>query len=193
MNIPDDLVLVGHVTGAYGVAGWLKVHPYSASAEALLQARTWWLDKPELQDVTVLQVRRQGSEVVAQLMGLTGRDGAELRKGATIQVQRRHFPVLADDEFYWLDLIGLRVENPQGEQLGWVTALMDNAAHPILRVAPEPVSDSMAPNTRAGFAPTAAPTSALPPSERLIPFVREIVLSVDREAGKIVASWGLDY
>lgn len=193
MNIPDDLVLVGHVTAAYGVAGWLKIHPYSASAEALLQTRTWWLDKPELQDVTVLQVRRQGGEIVAQLMGLTGRDGAELRKGAAIQVQRRHFPVLADDEFYWLDLIGLRVENPQGEQLGRVTALMDNAAHPVLRVAPAPVSDSIASEATAEVVSAAAPVSALPPSERLIPFVRQIVLSVDREAGKIIVDWGLDY
>ncbi|MEO7030849.1 MAG: ribosome maturation factor RimM [Herbaspirillum sp.] len=186
MNIPDDLVLVGHVTGAYGIAGWLKIHPYSTSAEALLQAKTWWLDKPELQDVTVLQVRWQGTEIVAQLMGLTGRDSAELRKGATIQVQRRHFPTLADDEFYWLDLIGLSVENPQGEQLGRVTALMDNAAHPILRVTP--VFDAAVID-----ASGAAPVPALVPSERLIPFVREIVLSVDREGGKIVANWGLDY
>ncbi|MEY4022207.1 MAG: ribosome maturation factor RimM, partial [Pseudomonadota bacterium] len=36
--VPDDLVLVAHVTGAYGLAGWVKLKPYSDDAGALLHA-----------------------------------------------------------------------------------------------------------------------------------------------------------
>ena len=36
LPIPGDLVEVGHVSGAYGIRGWVRVHPYSAEAEALL-------------------------------------------------------------------------------------------------------------------------------------------------------------
>jgi 16S rRNA processing protein RimM len=176
MAIPEDLVLVGHVTGAYGIHGWIRVKPYSADAEALLSARTWWLDKPELHDVEMLQAKTHGDEVVAHLMGITERNGAEALRGTAIQIRRSHFPPLEDDEFYWVDLIGLEVENVRGEALGVVSDLMDNGAHPILRVAPPQ-----------------DPTLDRPRPELLIPFVDQFIQAVDQAARKITVDWELDY
>jgi 16S rRNA processing protein RimM len=173
--VPDDLVLVGHVTGAYGIQGWLRIKVYSTDADALLHARTWWLDKPGLRDVDVLQVRMHGDDVVAQLMGVVDRNAAEALKGASVQVRRSHFPPLADDEFYWVDLIGLPVENLRGEPLGVVADLMDNGAHPILRVV----------------APLVPGTDKQ--KECLIPFVDRFVKTVDRTANRITVDWELDY
>jgi 16S rRNA processing protein RimM len=184
--VPADLVLVGHVAGAYGVGGWVKLRSYSAEAAALLQARTWWLDKPDLHDVDVLQVKRHGADVVAQLMGVAGRDAAEALKGATVQIRRSHFPALAADEFYWSDLIGLEVVNLRHESLGRVADLMDNGAHPILRVVPAndggPVS-----------APASAPTPVSASAELLIPFVSRFILAVDLAAQSITVDWERDY
>ena len=132
--IPDDLVLVGYVSGAYGLQGWVRIKPYSADADALLHAKTWWLDKPDFHDVEVMQSKDHSGDVVARLMGVAGRDAAEALKGASVQISRSHFPALADDEFYWVDLMGLEVVNLQGETLGLVKDMMDNGAHPILRV-----------------------------------------------------------
>ncbi len=168
---------MGYVAGAYGLKGWVRVRPYSADADALLTARNWWLDKPEMRDVSMMQSKTHGGDVVAQLMGVADRDAAEALKGATVQISRSHFPALPDNEFYWVDLIGLAVENLQGEQLGTVADMMDNGAHPILRVDVAPQAD--------------APEKAV--SELLIPFVDQFVLSVDRSAGKIKVDWGRDY
>jgi 16S rRNA processing protein RimM len=179
MKVPDDLVLVGYIAGAYGLNGWVRVRPYSADADALLSAKTWWLDKPEFRDVSMMQSRVHSGDVVAQLMGVAGRDAAEALKGATVQIPRSHFPALSDNEFYWVDLIGLEVENLQGEHLGQVSDMMDNGAHPILRVA--------VPN-----APDAVDVKATP-QELLIPFVEQFVITVDRTARKITVDWGLDY
>ncbi len=178
--VPADLVLVGYIAGAYGVGGWVKLRSYSAEAAALLQARTWWLDKPDLHDVDVLQVKRHGADVVAQLMGVAGRDAAEALKGAMVQIRRSHFPALAEDEFYWSDLIGLEVVNLRHESLGRVADLMDNGAHPILRVAP---------------ANSAGQVSALTPApaELLIPFVSRFILAVDLAAQSITVDWERDY
>lgn len=173
--IPDDLVLVGHVTGAYGIQGWVRIKPYSADADAMLHAKTWWLDKPVLRDVDMMQAKIHGEDVVAQLMGVADRNAAEALKGASVQVRRSHFPPLADDEFYWIDLIGLAVENLQGESLGMVADLMDNGAHPILRV----------------LAPAVPGTEK--PKEWLIPFVDQFVKTVDQAARKITVDWGLDF
>jgi 16S rRNA processing protein RimM len=174
-TVPDDLVLVGHITGAYGIKGWVRIKPYSADADAMLHAKTWWLDKPALRDVDVLQVKTHGEDVVAGLMGVADRNAAEALKGATVQIRRSHFPVLSDDEFYWIDLMGLAVENLQGESLGTVADLMDNGAHPILRVQ----------------AAQAAETEK--PKEWLIPFVDQFVKTVDKQEKKITVDWGLDF
>ncbi|HEY8609121.1 MAG TPA: ribosome maturation factor RimM [Noviherbaspirillum sp.] len=174
MSAPDDLVLVGHVSGAYGIHGWVRIRPYSSDADALLHAKTWWLDKPGLRDVDVMQVKGHGEDVVAQLMGVADRNAAEALRGATVQVRRSHFPVLTGDEFYWIDLIGLQVQNLEGELLGSVADLMDNGAHPILRVQAAVCADEK-------------------PKEWLIPFVDRFVKTVNQAEKKIVVDWGLDF
>jgi 16S rRNA processing protein RimM len=202
-GIPEDLVTVGYVTGAYGIAGWVRVKPFSDDADALLGARRWWLNRPEsassLRDIDMLQAKSHGGDVVAQLMGVAGRDAAEALKGHQVQISRSHFPALSNGEFYWVDLIGLSVENMQGEQLGTVADLMDNGAHPILRVV-KPVaqvviaaaavetSELAAAQSKARSKATPAPVS-----ETLIPFVDHFVKTVDQAAKKITVDWELDY
>jgi 16S rRNA processing protein RimM len=172
--IPDDLVLVAHVSGAYGIDGWIRLKPYAPEASALLHAKTWWMDKPAMRDVAVMQVRTQGEDIVARLMGTESRNAAEDLRGATVQIRRAHFPPLDDNEFYWVDLIGHTVVNLSGETLGEVLGLIDNGAHPILRV---------------GFASQDTQKT----QELLIPFVDRFVTKVDQSAKVITADWEKDY
>ena len=172
--VPDDLVVVGYVSGAYGLNGWIRVKPHASDAGALLRAKTWWLDKPELRDVDMMHAKMHSGDVVAQLMGVAGREAAESLRGTSVQISRAHFPALPDDEFYWVDLIGMHVENLQGDALGQVADMMDNGAHPILRVAIPAVPEGASP-------------------ELLIPFVDQFVKTVDRNAKRIIVDWGLDY
>jgi 16S rRNA processing protein RimM len=85
---------------------------------------------------------------------------------------------LSDVEFYWTELIGLEVENLQGEHLGTVTDMMSNGPQSILRITP-------------AATPEADPEAAA--QERLIPFVDAFVIKVDKAAKKITVDWGLDY
>lgn len=166
---------VGYVTGAYGIQGWVKIKPYSSTADALLHAKTWWLDKPELHDVEMMQSRNHSGDVVARLMGIEDRTAAEKLKGAAVHIRRSHFPALNNDEYYWVDLIGLAVENLRGEQIGIIASMMENGVHPILQVAP----------SKEGQEKDAG--------EILIPFVDQYVKTVDLAAKKITVDWELDY
>jgi len=180
--IPSDLLVVGYVAGAYGLQGWIRIRPYSVDADALLHAKTWWLGDPDvpaqLRDIDMMQAKQHSGDVVAQLVGVAGREAAEALRGTVVQISRKHFPSLSDDEFYWVDLIGLDVVNLLGEPLGVVAGLMDNGAHPILRVA---------------FAAPAVEGEPARQQETLIPFVDQYVKTVDRSAKKIVADWSIDY
>ena len=97
-QVPGDLALVGHVTGAYGLIGGIRVSPYSPDADALLQVKTWWLDKPALRPVQVRTARLHGGDVVATLVEVSDRNAAEALKGATVSIPRSEFPALPADE-----------------------------------------------------------------------------------------------
>jgi 16S rRNA processing protein RimM len=178
---PADLVQVGYVAGAYGVTGSIRVTPFSTDADALLNVKTWWMAKgtasPSPQPASVRTAKIHGGDVVAQLVGVVGRDAAEALKGAAVSVPRSEFPALQEDEFYWSDLIGLNVVNLQGEALGTVTDMMDNGVQSILRITPV----------------VAEGADGDKPSERLVPYVDQYVKSVDLPGKTITLDWGLDY
>lgn len=176
VQVPDDLVQVGYVSGAFGIVGGLRVTPFSMDADALLSVKTWWLDKPALRSISVRTAKMHGGDVVVTLVGMRDRNEAEALKGAAVSVSRSEFPTLEEDEYYWSDLIGMDAVNLQGEALGKVIDMMSNGPQSILRIEPvaEPESTAKAP-------------------ERLVPFVDQFVKNVDLGAKVITLDWGLDY
>lgn len=174
MEVPADLVLVGHVLDAWRLDGGVKVAPYSADAAALLAAKAWWFDvKGAIRSFDVVSAKAHGSTVTAKLVGIVDRDAAEGLKGARISVSRRYFPVTDDGEFYWVDLIGLAVVNLADEDFGVVTSLTETGAHQNLVVSAEVEGDK--------------------PVERMIPFVDAYVKTVDLAGRRIVVDWQADY
>lgn len=131
---------------------------------------------PRLSAPRFLQVksaREQGEVVVVTADGLDDRNAAEALKGARVFVSRSAFPTPDEGEFYWVDLIGLDVLNPQGEALGRVVDLLDTGPHSVLRCEAAGADGK--------------------PVERLIPFVSAYIQSVSLADKRIVADWGLDY
>jgi len=189
-EVPADLIQVGHITGAYGIRGGIRVAPYSMDADALLNVKTWWLDKPSLRPVKVRSAKFHSGDVTATLPDVNDREAAEALKGATVQVSRADFPDLPEDEYYWTDLIGMDVVNLQGEALGKVTDMMHNGAQSILRITP---ADIPAVPGAAEDATGAAAASGAKAPERLVPFVDQFVRTVDQQARLITLDWGLDY
>ena len=179
-EFPADAVEVARVLDAWGIKGWIRVQPYAKDPQALFSSRRWFLLPPDAPGVRastaalppllrVIEAREHGDAVVASVHDIQDRSAAEALRGARIFVSRGSFPTAGDDEFYWVDLIGLAVVNRDGARLGEVAGLLDNGAHSVLQV-------------RDGDA-----------AERLIPFVAAYVDRVDLAGRCIHVDWGLDY
>lgn len=177
---PDDLVPVGRILDAWGIKGGLKVQAYSADADALFNAKRWYLKstgpKPAQTVLAVRSVRGQGEGIVATAEGVDDRNAAEALRGHDIFVARSDFPRTPDGEYYWVDLIGLGVVNREAQALGRVIGLIDTGPHAVLRVLPPGVEEP-----------------AKPDQERLIPFVEAYVDEVSLDAKRITVDWGLDF
>jgi len=167
---PDDLVELGVLRGAYGVKGWVRVAPHDVEALVLRAARRWWLKQGDaISALEVTGVRRHGSGVVAKLVGCDTPEAAEALRGALVAVGRGDFPPVADGEFYWVDLVGARVINRAGVELGTVTGLRNNGAQDMLEVAGE--------------------TGA----QVLVPLVEAYVDEIDAKNGVIRVDWDVDW
>jgi len=183
---PADAQEVGRIADAWGVRGWIKVQPYSSDPQALVSARRWFLKSAEAtgrppsaasaplpRSIDIGQVRPHGDMLVAKPAQSADRSSAEALRGARIFVARSAFPATPDDEYYWVDLIGLAVVNRQGVRLGSVAGLIDTGPQSVLQVRAERPDEIQA--------------------ECLIPFVSAYVDAVDLERRRITVDWQLDF
>jgi 16S rRNA processing protein RimM len=180
-ELPADAIEVGRIHDAWGVKGWFKVLPHSASPEALFSSKRWFLQpsekaaKPAFTGTVLLRIREareHADSIVATAQEVDDRNAAEALKGARIFVPRSSFPTAGDDEYYWVDLIGLQVVNREGVVLGEVRDLMATGPQTVLVVAYEESGK---------------------PAERMIPFVSAYVDQVDLPARRITVDWQADY
>ena len=47
VELPGDAIEIGRIADAWGVKGWFKVLPHSASPEALFSSKRWYLQPSE--------------------------------------------------------------------------------------------------------------------------------------------------
>jgi 16S rRNA processing protein RimM len=178
--LPADAIEVGRILEAWGVKGWFKVLPYSASPEALFSSRHWFLLPSEKGAkaftgpvrLTIKEAKAHSDSVVAHADLVPDRDAAEALRGARIFVARASFPAPDKDEYYWVDLIGLEVVNREDVHLGTVRELLSTGPQTVLVIGYE--QDGK-------------------PAERMIPFVAAYVDDVDLAARRIRVDWQPDY
>jgi 16S rRNA processing protein RimM len=162
---------MGRLLAPFGIKGWVRLKPFTATPETLLAYKTWWLAPDESKEWTryrVAEAQFHGGSIIAAIDGIASREAAQALRGFVAGVPRKLLPKTAPDEHYWSDLVGLNVVNRAGRTLGRVVGLLDTGAHPVLRVE----SDR---------------------AERLIPMVPAYVDAVEPAAGRIVVDWQEDY
>lgn len=123
------MIELGTIRGAYGIKGWLRIEPFAADGTVLESVRHWWLLRGAVaEQLVVEQIRRHGESILAKWQGCDSREVAETLRSATIAVARSEFPPPAQDEHYLSDVIGYRVVNREGVELGTVSGLRTRSA-----------------------------------------------------------------
>ena len=170
----DDLIVIGKIVSVHGVRGEVKVFSFTDPIDNLLDYRSWTLRRDgEVRQVELVSGRSQNKVLVAKLKGLDDREEARLLAGFEICVQRSLLPDLTDGEYYWYQLLGLKVVDQLGQLLGRIDHLLETGANDVMVV--KPCADS------------------LDDRERLLPYTGQCVLAVDLEAGEMRVEWDADF
>jgi 16S rRNA processing protein RimM len=153
---------IGTVARAHGVRGWVRVR---VESDALLELDRVFVGDPG--DAAhagaaraIEDAQPERGDVLLKLAGVDDREAADALRGQPLYADRDALPAPADDELYVADLIGCRVVDAAGRELGRVASTFHSGAHEILVVQ--------------GGA-----------REVLIPLVAPIVTRVDLAGGRI--------
>lgn len=163
-----DRIVLGRINGIFGTRGWVKIHSYTRPRDNILAYRCWQIATPSgWRAHNVIDSRLQGNGIIASLEGITDRDAAAAYVNSDIAVARSMLAPVEPGEYYWYDLVGLRVFNREGTDLGRVVQLLDTGANDVLVVDGE--------------------------RRRLIPYVPGVhVDEVDLAGERILVDWHVD-
>jgi len=159
----SDLLLIGRVTGAFGVRGDVRIGTFTEDPLAIARYRDL-LKADGSPALTVLSARAAKGGVIARCKGVETKEQADALRGLRLHIPRAALPEPDEDEFYLADLIGMAVVGPGGEPMGVIKSVQDFGAGDILEI-----------DARDG-----SPTWYLP-------FTREAVPEVNIAQGRIVA------
>lgn len=169
MSHASDNLVVGKIGAPYGVKGWVKITSYTETLQGIFDYSPWFL--ADGKEYRVDHWRTHNKGVVAKLVGVENRDDAERIKNLEISIKAEQLPQLADDDFYWRDLVGMQVVTDKGYDLGVVKELFETGANDVMLVK-------------------ARSNDAFGQKERMLPYLYDqVILEVNKEAGIIKVDW----
>lgn len=158
-------IVVGRITGVYGVRGWVRLASFTDPVDNLLDYRPWLIeDRNGWRELAVHEVRPHGKGFVARIDDCDDRDQAARFTGRDLCIPADRLPKPDEDEYYWFELEGLKVVNTEGIELGEVDHLFATGANDVMVVKEGP-------------------------RERLLPFIADVIVEVQRSEGLIRVVW----
>lgn len=149
--------------------GWLKVYANTEKKENILAYQPWYVERNKVRQAVKLKAGKpHGKTIIVHLEGVDDRNEAELWVGSDIYIRSDQLPELNEDEYYWSDLIGLKVVSVEGDDFGVIDHLLETGANDVIVVKGD--------------------------RERLIPYVTgQVVKVVDLKENKMIVDWGADF
>lgn len=168
MPLDNELTEIGHVLGAHGVRGQVKVFSNTSPRENIVTYSPWQIEQHGVSNTVKISGKCQGKNVVANIEGVDNRDQAQALAGAKIFIRNSQLPSLADGDYYWSQLTGLQVINLQDKELGIIDHMLETGANDVMVVQGD--------------------------RERLIPYVMdEFIKNIDLVKKQMVVDWDAEF
>jgi 16S rRNA processing protein RimM len=159
-----ERICVARIGAPHGVRGEVRLFAFTEDPAAITRYGPLE-DKAGARSFKIASLRPGKAQFIARLEGVADRDAAAKLANLELYVPRERLPEIAEsDSFYQTDLVGLRVETPDGRALGSVIAVRNFGAGDLLEIAPM--------RRRASV---------------MLPFVETFVREVDVSGGRVVA------
>ncbi len=165
MSKSSELVLLGKVVATHGIKGQLRIAVYSGEFETILSLSSLMLKGPDgrMETFEVAVSAVHGKKVLVALKGFGTINQALHLVGRELYATRDQMPELAEGEYYWCDLLGLKVLTDKGELLGLIADIIATGSNDVYVVKNDE-------------------------REYLIPALEDVVLDIDLDKGIMTVS-----
>ena len=160
----EDFIVIGRISKPHGVKGEIRIdyfNPENPQCFSHYQMIFLQGDEKSLHPYRLLAVRPHKKFILIQLEGIRSRAEAEQLKGKVVLVDPAELPPLDEDEYYWQDILGMRVVSETGEDMGTVKEIVPTGSNDVYVVWKEA-------------------------QEFLIPATKDVIISIDMEGRTIV-------
>ncbi|MCM1092269.1 MAG: ribosome maturation factor RimM [Butyrivibrio sp.] len=158
----EDRFQVGIITASHGVRGEAKIYPTTDDPKRFKRLREVILDSDGRDILLEIEgVKFFKNLVILKFKGIDTPEEIQKLRQRSLYVDREHAVRLGRDEYFIADLMGLRVLNEAGEEIGVLREVMETGANDVYVID---LKDGR---------------------ELLLPAIKECVLGVDIEAGEI--------
>ena len=161
-------IIIGTFGKTFGVWGWIKINSLTSPKRNILDFKPWLIQKNNSwEEIHFEDSRERPDNIIVKLPNCNSPEEAQNFTNVKIAIWQKQLPKLQANEYYWTDLIGLKVINLQEVELGVVQDLMATGANDVLIV----IGDR----------------------KRLIPYISNIILNVDLAEKIIRIDWEQDF
>jgi len=133
MREEKDLIPVGRVVKAHGVKGKIKVEYFgedfdclSLHQEVFVEDNMGWLQTYE-----IIEANPQPPRLILQLKGIETIEKVQPLIGKEIFINKEALPKLEEGEYYWFEILGMRVETEEGRSIGRVKQILPTGANDV--------------------------------------------------------------
>ncbi len=158
----EERFQVGVISSTHGVRGEVKVFPTTDDAQRFKKLKEVILVTGKTEKILkITGVKFFKQFVIVKFDGIDTLNDVEVYKGAQLFVPRKNAVKLSKDEYFIADLIGLKVEDEEGNNLGTLVDVLQTGANDVYIVKNEQ------------------------DKELLFPAIKECILNIDFETEKM--------
>lgn len=142
-----DKITIGKFASTHGLKGHIKVISFSSPESNIALYENLYIlkdNKFELLDIESFKMLVQNKA----LLKLTKYDSIESVShlvNQDIYITRDSLPDLDDDSYYWSDLVGMRVKNIKGDDVGVIDHLFETGSNDVIVVKNKAGKDILIP------------------------------------------------
>lgn len=131
----EDLLQVGIITSTHGVRGEVKVYPTTDDPRRFRRLKEVVLDTGrEKMNLEIEGVKFFKQFLILKFKGLDNINDIEKYRQKSLYVTRKNAVRLQRDEYFIADLIGLKVQDEDGKELGTVKDVIETGANDVYEV-----------------------------------------------------------
>ena len=138
MQLQGLPLIVGKISGVYGIKGWLKLNSYTRPRENILNYLPLFTQVDDhWQQLNIEQTQMRGDRLLIKIVEVDSPEQARNFVNTELAMDTSRLPELQDGEYYWHQLIGLDVYTNDDLLLGKVEEILETGANDVLAIRPQ--------------------------------------------------------